>query len=167
MSSNKLRFRLIVSCLAALLISTCLVAAQTTKTRKPRIYAQQLLETTLAAHPEITGLELATTPPKETQCVTIAATDAKEIGERCDQDEFTAMKTNQPFIEKEKEHGQETYDVTVPLHDATGKIIGTVGMDFRSAPAQQKTQIREKAERIAKELEAGIPSKERLFEPAT
>lgn len=167
MSSNKLRFRLTVSCLAALLVSTCLVAAQTTKTQKPRIYAQKLLETTLAAHPEVTGLELATTPPKETQCVTIAATEANEIGEKCDQDEFTAMKTNQPFIEKQKEHGEETYDVTVPLHDATGKVIGTVGMDFRSAPAQQKAQVREKAERIAKELEASIPSKERLFEPAT
>jgi hypothetical protein len=166
MFSTKIRAAAIVSCVIPIFTSAGLVQAQTVKGNKPKIYAQKLLEGTLAAHPEVTGLELASTPPKQTQCLTIAATEAKEIGEKCDKDEFTAMKTNKPFIEKEKEHGEEVYDVTMPLHDATGKVIGTVGMDFKSAPGQQEAQIRENAERIAKELEAAIPSKQKLFEPA-
>lgn len=166
MSLNRTNFARFVPGLIAALISIGLVHAQTTKSQKPKIYAQKLLDSTLAAHPEITGLELASTPPKQTQCVTIAATEAKEIGEKCDKDEFTVMKTNKPFIEKEKEHGEEVYDVTMPLHDAAGKVIGTVGMDFKSARGQQEAQIRENAERIAKELEAGVPSKQKLFDPA-
>ena len=130
------------------------------------IRAQKVVAEIKAAHPEITGLELAASRSEQEGCKTIAATEVKEIGEKCDKDEFTAMKTNKPFIEMEKEHGEEVYDVTMPLHDAAGKVIGTVGMDFKSAPGQQEAQVRENAERIAKELEASIPSKEKLFEPA-
>lgn len=150
----------------AVFLSVCLAQAQTTQNAKAKIYAQRLVEDVSAAHPEITGLELATTPPKETHCVTIAATEAKEIGEKCDKDELTAMKTNKPFVEKEKENGQEVYDVTLPLHDSAGNVIGTVGMDFKSNPDQQEAKIRKIAQRIAKEVEAQIPAKRKLFEPA-
>ena len=37
-----------------------------------------------AAHPEITGLELAATRSEQEGCKTIAATEVKEIGEKCD-----------------------------------------------------------------------------------
>src|SRR6266404_7389294 len=67
-----------------------------------KAFAQQLVEQTVAHHPELSGLEIAGTPPHR-QCVTIAATEVKEIGEKCDTDEFTAIKTNKPFVEKEME----------------------------------------------------------------
>src|SRR5215472_12966739 len=71
--------------------------SQTGLTPAPRIYAQRLVEETLSAHPELTGLELAATPPGKKQCVTIASSELKGIGEKCDKDEFTAMKTDKPF----------------------------------------------------------------------
>ena len=141
--------------------------AQTTPTSPSKIYAQKLVEETLAAHPELMGFEIAATPPGKTQCVTIASNETKGIGEKCDKDEFTAIKTNRPFVEKEKENGKEVYDVTIPIHDANGKIIATAGIDFKPAPNQSEAQVTERSQQIATELESKIKSKEMLFESAS
>ena len=139
--------------------------AQRTRSSAPRIYAQKLVEETLAAHPELVGLELAATPPTKSQCVTIASSEAKGIGEKCDKDEYTAMQTNRPFVEKEKENGQEVYDVTISIHDADGKVIATAGIDFKPWPDQAEAWVTDRSEQIAKELESKVKSKEKLFEP--
>jgi hypothetical protein len=72
------------------------------------------------------------------------------------------MKTNQPFVEKEKDE----FDATLPIHDSAGKIIGTVGVDFKAGPGQTKETVVRQAQQIASELEKRITSKEQLFEPA-
>jgi hypothetical protein len=141
-------------------------SARTKPSSAHKIYAQKLVEDTLAAHPELMGFELAATPPGKAQCVTIASNETKGIGERCDKDEFTAIKTNKPFVEREKENGQEVYDVTIPVHDANGKIIATAGIDFKPEPNQSEAQVTEQSQQIAKELESKVKSKERLFESA-
>jgi hypothetical protein len=138
--------------------------AQTKPSSTPKIYAQKLVEETLAAHPELMGLEFAATPPGKSRCVTVASNEAKGIGEECDKDEFTAMRTNKPFVEKEKENGKDVYDVTIPIHDANGKIIGTTGIDFKPDPNQSDAQVTERTKQIAKELESKIKTKEKLFE---
>ena len=139
--------------------------AQSKPSSSSRIYAQKLVEETLAAHAELTGLELAATPPGKSQCVTIASNEAKGIGEKCDKDEFTAIKTNKPFVEKEKENGKEVYDVTIPIHDEEGKIIATAGIDFKPEPNQSDAQVTERSQQIAKELESKVKFKAKLFEP--
>jgi len=126
------------------------------------IRAQKVVAEIKAAHPEITGVELAATRSAQEGCKTIAATEVKEIGEKCDKDEFTAMKTNQPFVEQEKDE----FDATLPIHDSAGKIIGTVGIDFKAGPGQTKETVIRQAQQIASELEKRITSKEQLFEPA-
>src|ERR1700730_7308427 len=131
------------------------------------IFAQQIVDDTLVAHPEIEGLELATTPPGKTECITIASTDAKEIGEKCGKDEFTAIETNEPLVEKETENGKEVFDVTLPIHDSNGQRVGTVAMDFKPEPRQEQAKVIERAKQIAKELESRIITKERLFEPTS
>jgi hypothetical protein len=127
-----------------------------------KIFAQGLIENALKNHPEVSALEISATPPRKQQCVTIASTEAKDVGEKCDKDEFTAMRTGKPFVEKEK----GGFDVTVPLHDATGKLIGTVGMDFKPQPGQQESSVVEVAQRLAQELERQVSSKAKLFGPA-
>lgn len=126
------------------------------------IRAQKVVSEIKAAHPEITGLELAASRSEQEGCKTIAATEVKEIGEKCDKDEFTAMKTNQPFVEQEKDE----FDATLPIHDSAGKIIGTVGMDFKTGPGQTKETVTRQAKQIAAELEKRITAKEQLFEVA-
>ena len=165
--TSKISF--LVSPALPLFLSVVLCAAagnaQTPPPPAQKIYAQKLVDETLAAHPELMGFELAATPPGKTQCVTIASNETKGIGEKCDKDEFTAMKTNKPFVEKEKENGKEVYDVTIPIHDASGKIIATAGIDFKPEPNQTDAQVIERSQQIAKELESKVKSKEKLFEP--
>jgi hypothetical protein len=134
-------------------------------TAEGKNFAQQLVGEAMAKHPQVAGVELSTTPPGKT-CVTIASTEAKDLGEKCDNDEFTAMKTDKPFVEKEKEGGKEVYDITMPLHDASGKLIGTVGLDFKPEPGQQQSQAVQLAGQLVREMEIQLPMKGRLFDTA-
>jgi len=126
-----------------------------------KIAAQKAAEEILAVHPEITSLELAAARSEREGCKTVAATEAKEIGEKCDNDELTAIKTNRAFVEQENDE----FDVTLPIHDAAGKIIATAGMDFK-ATGRTKETITRQAKQIGAELEKRFQSKDQLFEPA-
>jgi len=75
------------------------------------------------------------------------------------------MITNRPFVQTEKDNGHRIYDVTVPIHDARGKMVATIGIDFKSEPNQSETQIAQRSVQIANELEAKISSKAKLFGP--
>jgi hypothetical protein len=135
------------------------LAKPTSSHAKSKIFAQALVENTAAKHPELVGLGLATTPPGGHDCVTIADTDAMELGDKCDKGELAVMETGKSTVEKEG----DGYDVTVPLH-VSGKTIGIIGMDFKLD--QQEVGLLERAELIAKEVEDQIPSKSKLFEPS-
>ena len=124
------------------------------------------MEELVGKHSEIGGMEISASPPGQAGCVTIASTEAKNLGEKCDHDEFTAIKTNRPFVEKEKEGGKDVFDVTMPLHDRSGKVIGTVGLDFKPTPGQEQSQVVEQATQVVHEFEGRIPSSAKLFEPA-
>jgi len=149
-----------------LITAAVLFAASTVLEGSPaapdKITAQKVVEEIKAAHPEITGLEIAATKSQSEGCKTIAATEAQEVGQKCDKDELTAIKTNALFVEKEK----DGFDVTLPLHDSLGKVMGTAGMDFKPEPGQKKSDVVSKAKQIASELEKRLTSKEQLFEPA-
>jgi len=135
------------------------LAKPTPTDAKSKTFAQALVEGTAAKHPELEGIGLATTPPDGQDCVTIADTDAKELGDKCDKGELDVMKTGKSTVEKEG----DGYDVTVPLH-VSGKTIGIIGMDFKLD--QQEAGLLDRAKVIAKEVEDQIPSKAKLFEPA-
>ena len=155
-------------CVACLILS--LGAPRLIAKSRAKIFAQKLVETAVAKHHELSGVELSATPLGGHKCLTIASTETEDllpggrravIGEKCDEDEFAAMRTGKSFIEKEQ-HG---FDITVPLHDATGKLIGAVSMDFKPEPGQQEPGVIERATQITHELEKQIPSKAALFEP--
>ena len=128
--------------------------AQSKKTQ-----AQNLVDLIAQKHFEISALELSATPAGQKRCITIAATKPKDLREKCDQDEAAAMKTGEPFVEQEP----EGFDVTAPLHDATGKMIGALGIDFKQQHGQTKANVLKVTAAILKELEQQIPSKAFLF----
>jgi len=135
----------------------CLSQAQSGTTN-----AQQLVNSTVRKNADIAGLEISATPAGKTTCVTIAATEAKDLGEKCDEDEFAALKTGKPYVEKEA----DGYDVTAPLHDESGKLVGTIGIDFKLQSGQTDASILQRTSEILKQLESQIPSKEFLFQSA-
>jgi hypothetical protein len=146
------------------LICVLSLSAQNGKNVSPKIFAQKLVEDTLAVHSEIESLELSATPPNKTDCVTIASNDPKEIGEKCDKEDVAVMKTNAPFVEKETEKGKKIFAVTLPIHDRSGHIIGTAGIDFRCDSESQEAKITERAKQIGMELEVQLTSKTKMFE---
>ena len=84
----------------------------------------------------------------------------------CDEDELTAIKTKRPFAESEMENGNRVWDVTAPLHDASGKLIGTLGMDVKPTPGQTRESVPKLTAVVVQECKRQIPSKAVLFEPA-
>ena len=124
-----------------------------------RIFAQKLVEETLPKHSEVTNLEISAVT--KTGCKTIAATDPKDLGEKCDKDELQPLQTGQPSVDRES----DGFDVTLPLHDANGKIIAVVGMDFKLTAGQTKESVIKQGQQIAAEMESEVPSKDKLFEP--
>jgi hypothetical protein len=162
--------------LTMLLVFLCASSAQSTAGEAQertihvpaaKIYAQKIVNETLAAHPEIMGLEISAASVKKDECTTIASDEELGIGEKCDQDEYSVMKSNKPFADKTTEHGKEFFDVNVPIHDANGKILAIVGVDFKPDPKQTAAQATEAAEQIAKEIEAKVPSRDKLYEPVS
>ena len=138
----------------------CAVLYSSLNAQSKKTQAQNLIDLITQEHSEITALELSTTPAGQEGCVTIAATEAKDLGEKCDKDEATAMKTGKPFVE----HEPDGFDVTAPLHDASGKLIGAIGIDFKPQPGQTKTDVLKLTAGLLQEVEQQFPSKALLFQ---
>jgi len=121
-------------------------------------FAQKLVEAAQANHPEVdeVGISMYT----RRGCYGIASTDKSDIGEKCERDDITPMQTGKSHVEKEK----DGFDVSIPLHDSAGKIIGTLGIGFKTAAGQTAASVTEAAQKIAAELEPQISSKAKLFE---
>src|SRR6266478_370454 len=85
--------------MSVVLLCTPLFASRKQTLPKPRIFAQKLVESALSKHPEVSGVELAI--QSLNGCSTIAATNPKDIGEKCDRDELGSLRTGEPTVEKE------------------------------------------------------------------
>jgi hypothetical protein len=130
----------------------------------PETYGQRLVDRIVAAHPELAAMELAIVT--DDGCKTIAATDRKDVGEQCDDDELGPIRTGDPDVEAPTKD-DPVYDITQALHDTAGNLIGAVGMDIKPGPDQDRQAVVTRALALLHELEAQIPSKQRLLEPAS
>ena len=169
---SKMQFLVLTMLLVFLCASSAQSAARAAQERTihvpaAKIYAQKVVNETLAAHSEIMGLEISAVHPKTDECTTIASDEELGIGEKCDQDEYDVMKSGKPFADKTTEHGQEFYDVNVPIHDANGKVVAIIGVDFKPDPKQTAAQAADAAQQIAKEIEAKVSSIDKLYEPVS
>jgi hypothetical protein len=134
------------------------VSAQSQST-KPPVLAQKIVDDAHAKHPEASEIGIAVVGLHA--CSTIASTDKRDIGEKCEKDDAEPMQTGKPFVEK----GKNSFDVSLPLHDASGKIVGSVGIEIIPKTGQAEKDVIQQAEKIASEMEQGIPSKASLTQP--
>ncbi|HEV2425666.1 MAG TPA: PDC sensor domain-containing protein [Terriglobia bacterium] len=145
----------------ALLLFSAMAAgsARGQRGKHPDTYAQQLVDRMVAQYPQVKSVELALL--SSTGCATVAATAPEDIGEACDTDENTPMKTGRPYVEVPSKD-DPVYDITQAIHDASGKLIGAVGMDIAPAGRGRKAVVAQ-AEAVRKEMERLIPSKAKLL----
>ncbi len=120
--------------------------------------AQQLVNSLHAQYPNIA--EIGLSADKAHGCVTVASTDKKDIGEKCEREAVLGLKTGKTSIEKE----DGRYAVSLPLRDIHGKVVGSLGLEFKPKPGQTKAAVLSQAKKIASQMGTKISSKSALLE---
>jgi hypothetical protein len=127
-----------------------------------KILAQKLVDELAAKHPELVRIGLHLTPPTGSENLIVASNVASKIGQKSDPEDLAAMRTGKPVALRE----QGNFDVTLPLHDASGKVIGAIGLTFKPAANEQEAAAIQRAQSITRDLEKQISSKAKLFDVA-
>lgn len=125
----------------------------------PKTLAQKLVEALAKKHPELVRIGLHVTPPGSAENIIVASNIAAKIGQKSDPEDLQAMKTGRPVVLKEGTN----FDVTLPLHDASGKVIGAIGLTLKPSDGEKEAGAKRRALGIAGELEKQIASKDSLF----
>lgn len=126
-----------------------------------KIYAQKLLDKTLAKHREVVVMAMHVTPPGKSDNEIIASNIGR-IGKTADVDDLRVINTGKANLERNKKG--DHFEVELPLQDRAGKIIGAVGIVFMYKPDHEKG-FQKRAEAIRDEMRKQISSVAELFEP--
>ena len=127
-----------------------------------KIYAQKLLDETLAKHKDVVIMAMHVTPPGKTENVIIASNIGR-IGKKADEDDMHVIETGKPNLEVNKKG--DHFEVELVLQDQSGKTIGAVGIVFMNEKGKDQEFLK-KATEIRDEMKAKTPAIAKLFEPA-
>jgi hypothetical protein len=128
-----------------------------------RFYAQKLVEEVKARHPELIYLNLRTIPPDRTESFKVASSPPSRGG-KSDQADLDA-EHGKPLVEQIQDAPQE-FRVLLPLRDRSGNVIGNIATRMKLAPGKTTSDALKVAEMVDRELQRGIASKAKLFDPA-
>lgn len=128
-----------------------------------KIYAQQLLDDSLARHKDVVIMAMHVTPPGKTENVIIASNIGR-IGKKADEDDLRVIETGKPNLEVNKKG--DHYEVELPIQDQSGKTIGAIGIVFNYVKGKE-AEFQKKAVEIRDEIRQRTPTLEKLFEPAS
>lgn len=154
------RFNRIYWALTLLLVlgSSLFLPAQEGK----KIYAQKLVDETLAEHKDVVVMAMHVTPPGKTENVIIASNIGR-IGKKADEDDMRVIQTGTPNLEVNKKG--DRFEVELVLQDQSGKTIGAVGIVFMYEKGKE-AEFQKKAEETRDEMKQKTPTIAKLFEPA-
>ncbi len=139
--------------------------AQTPAAPAPaRLYAQYLVDTTMARHPELRQLDLHVTPPAGAESVIIASKDPARVGHKSDRDDVEVAKTGTPRVEINRT-GDQNVETEVQLLDVNRRPIGSVEMTFPYVAGLDEDALVNKALSIRDELSRRILERESLSDP--
>src|SRR5215469_5103884 len=149
---------------ASILASPLLVAQEPgskPEFEQPKIYAQKLVNETLAKHKDVVIMAFHVTPPNQSENVIIASNIGR-IGKKADEDDMRVIDTGKSNLEVNKTGNH--FEDELPLLDQSGNRIGAVGIVFDYKPGVDKNKLARQAEKVRDELAKQIPSKDKLFE---
>jgi hypothetical protein len=151
--------------LGAMVLALCAMTSARLQGQENKIYAQKLVDQTIAKHPELRQIGLHSIPPNSSESMIIAINDPKKVGKKSDPDDLEVMKTGKPSVEIIDR--KQIYDLGFPLLDRSGKIVGVAVMEIKLSAEKSKESALERGKIIQEELRKEIPSKEKLFEPVS
>jgi hypothetical protein len=127
-----------------------------------KIYAQKLLDETLAKHKDVVIMAMHVTPPGKTDNVIIASNIGR-IGKKADEDDMRVIETGKPNLEVNKKG--DHFEVELVMQDQSGKTIGAVGIVFNYEKGKE-AEFQKNAEQIRDEMKQKTPTLAKLFESA-
>lgn len=127
-----------------------------------KIYAQELVNQTLAKYPDLLVVAMHVTPPKGSQNVIIASNVAR-IGKKADAEDLKVITTGETLAKINKNGNR--FEVELPLHDASSKPIGALAIVFPYQANDDAAQFEKRAQLIRDELAKQIPELAKLMEP--
>jgi hypothetical protein len=127
-----------------------------------KIYAQKLVDETLAKHKDVLIMAMHVTPPGKTENVIIASNIGR-IGKKADEDDLRVIETGKPNLEVNKKG--DHFEVELVMQDQSGKTIGAVGIVFTYQKGKEP-EFQKNAEQIRDEMKQKTPALAKLFEPA-
>jgi hypothetical protein len=127
-----------------------------------KIYAQKLLDETLAKHKDVIIMAMHVTPPGQSENVIIASNIGR-IGKKADEDDLRVIETGKPNLEVNKKG--DHFEVELVMQDQFGKTIGAVGIVFMYEKGKE-AEFQKKAEQVRDEMKQKTPTIAKLFEPA-
>lgn len=143
--------------------AACAVPLASRAEEKPgRIYAQRLVDETIARHPEVVVLMMHVTPPKQADNVIIASNIGR-IGKKADEDDLRVIHTGKPNLEVNK--AGDRFEAELPLLDISHRTVGALGVVFPYKAGDDKLALQKKAEAIRDELGGRISHTANLMDP--
>jgi hypothetical protein len=127
-----------------------------------KIYAQKLLDETLAKHKDVVIMAMHVTPPGKTDNVIIASNIGR-IGKKADEDDMRVIETGKPNLEVNKKG--DHFEVELVMQDQSGKTIGAVGIVFNFEKGKE-AEFQKNAEQIRDEMKQKTATLEKLFQVA-
>lgn len=127
-----------------------------------KIYAQELVDRTVAAHRDLLVVVMHVTPPKSAENIVIASNIGR-IGKPGDEDDLRVATTGLPHLEVA--HGGERYEAEVALRDAAGETIGALGLVWPYQGGEDTAAFQKKAEAIRDELARRTLNAANLMDP--
>ena len=130
--------------LALLLVATAVMASPALAEGSAKIYGQQLLEKTLAQHPEVTGLAVSAAAPKSSS-VLVVASSLGTVGQPAAPGDLRAIETGAPRVRMDTAAGRA--EVRLPLLDLSRRPLGSlevvIATNDQAAAVQKAVEIRD------------------------
>ena len=127
-----------------------------------RIYAQELVNQTLARHPDLLVVAMHVTPSGASENVIIASNIGR-IGKKADAEDLKVINTGETLAKVNK--NGDRFEVELLLHDISRKPIGALAIVFPYKAGDDEGQFVRRAEMIRDELGKHISSVANLTRP--
>ena len=127
-----------------------------------RIYAQELIDKTLAQHPEVLELSMRVTPPKSFDSVIIAS-NRGQIGQKSDADDLAVINTGD--ARSNVDVGGKRFESKFALQDVSGDTIGAVSVVFPYVTGQDTSALQKSAQSIRDGLRRQVINSANLMDP--
>jgi hypothetical protein len=164
MSEKMKLFALPVAILACAWTASASAEEKLGKAADNAIYAQTLVNATVAQHPELIIVGMHALKPGA-KIETMIAANIDRIGKKDDDDDLAVAHEKKTILAPNMKDPTK-FEVALPLKDASGKVIGSLSTVFKYSAGDDEVKMHAAAVAIRDDLARKIPTSADLFKAA-